>query len=250
MGNLPAPFQPTLGVVIWTWIVFIALFILLTKLVFPQIVKATADREAQIKKDLEDAERLRDESAAALAEQRELLASARGEAKAIVAEAREAADRERAAGGREDPAGTGRAARAGPPGDRRRARQGGRRRPARGGRHRAVGGRQGGRRPARRGRRPQDRRGVHRLDRQRGARVRDVTIARNYAEALLALAAQQRRTRGVGRAESTSRRRRSATPSIEAVLMSPRVPRERKVALVSEALAGRTRAPSRSSSPR
>lgn len=96
MGNLPAPFQPTLGVVIWTWIVFIALFILLTKLVFPQIVKATADREAQIKKDLEDAERLRDQSAAALAEQRELLAAARGEAKAIVTEAREAADRERA----------------------------------------------------------------------------------------------------------------------------------------------------------
>jgi F-type H+-transporting ATPase subunit b len=98
MNNLPAPFQPTLGVVIWTWIVFLALFVLLAKYVFPMIVKATADREAQIKKDLEDAERLRAESAAALEEQRQLLASARGEAKAIVTEAREAADRERAAG--------------------------------------------------------------------------------------------------------------------------------------------------------
>jgi F-type H+-transporting ATPase subunit b len=98
MNNLPAPFQPTLGVVIWTWIVFLALFVVLAKYDFPVIVKATADREAQIKKDLEDAERLRAESAAALEEQRQLLASARGEAKAIVTEAREAADRERAAG--------------------------------------------------------------------------------------------------------------------------------------------------------
>jgi F-type H+-transporting ATPase subunit b len=98
MNNLPAPFQPTLGVVIWTWIVFLALFVLLAKYVFPMIVKATADREAQIRKDLEEAERLRAESAAALEEQRQLLASARGEAKAIVMEAREAADRERAAG--------------------------------------------------------------------------------------------------------------------------------------------------------
>ena len=96
MENLPAPFQPTLGVVIWTWIVFIALFVLLAKYVFPMIVKATADREAQIKKDLDDAERLRAESAAALEEQRQLLASASGEASAIIAEARQAAERERA----------------------------------------------------------------------------------------------------------------------------------------------------------
>lgn len=95
MQNLPAPFQPTLGVAIWTWIVFLTLFFLLAWKVFPLIVKATADREAQIKKDLEDAERLRAESAAALEEQRQLLASARGEATAIIAEARQAAERER-----------------------------------------------------------------------------------------------------------------------------------------------------------
>lgn len=96
MQNLPAPFQPTLGVAIWTWIVFILLFILLAKTVFPTILKATTDREARIKKDLEDAERLRNETAAMVEEQRQLLASARGEATAIVAEAREAAERERA----------------------------------------------------------------------------------------------------------------------------------------------------------
>ncbi len=98
MGNLPAPFQPTLGVVIWSWVVFLMLLVLLTKLVFPPIMQATNDREAKMNKDLDDAERLRAESQAVLEEQRELLASARGEAQAIIAEARQAAERERAAG--------------------------------------------------------------------------------------------------------------------------------------------------------
>jgi F-type H+-transporting ATPase subunit b len=98
MGNLPAPFQPTLGVVIWSWVVFLMLLALLTKLVFPPIMQATNDREAKMNKDLDDAERLRAESQAVLEEQRELLASARGEAQAIIAEARQAAERERAAG--------------------------------------------------------------------------------------------------------------------------------------------------------
>jgi F-type H+-transporting ATPase subunit b len=98
MNNLPAPFQPTIGVAIWTWVVFLLLLVILAKLVFPPIMKSVADREAQIRKDLAEAERLRAESAAALDEQRELLASARGEAQAIIAEARQAAERERAIG--------------------------------------------------------------------------------------------------------------------------------------------------------
>lgn len=97
MSDLPAPFQPTIGLVIWTWVVFIGLFLLLRKFVFPPLVQMTADREASIKKQMDDAERLRNESAAALEEQRQLLASARGEATAIIAEARQAAERERAA---------------------------------------------------------------------------------------------------------------------------------------------------------
>ncbi|MGH7593215.1 MAG: F0F1 ATP synthase subunit B [Gemmatimonadales bacterium] len=96
MNNLPAPFQPTIGLVIWTWVVFIGLFLLLRKFAFPPLVQATVDREEAIKKQLADAERMRAESAALLEEQRQLLASARGEATAIVAEARQAAERERA----------------------------------------------------------------------------------------------------------------------------------------------------------
>jgi F-type H+-transporting ATPase subunit b len=97
MNDLPAPFQPTLGLFIWTIVVFVLLLIVLSKYVFPTLVQMTVEREAAIKQQMADAERLHAESAAALEEQRQLLASARGEALAIVAEAREAAERERAA---------------------------------------------------------------------------------------------------------------------------------------------------------
>jgi F-type H+-transporting ATPase subunit b len=96
-GGLPAPFQPTLGLVIWTWVVFIALLLVLAKFVYPGLVKMSADREATINQQLADAKRLQEEAKAGLEEQRGILADARGEAQAIVAEAREAAERERAA---------------------------------------------------------------------------------------------------------------------------------------------------------
>ena len=90
------PFSPTAGVFIWQLVVLAVLFFLLWKYMFPVILKMTEEREARIKKDLSDAEDARTSTAALLEEQRSLLASARGEAKAIVTEAREAADRERA----------------------------------------------------------------------------------------------------------------------------------------------------------
>lgn len=97
MDSLPAPFRLNPGLMIWTLVVFGILAVVLWKSLYPTILKATIDREARIKKDLDDAERLRAESAAALEEQRQLLASARGEATAIIAEARQAAERERSA---------------------------------------------------------------------------------------------------------------------------------------------------------
>jgi F-type H+-transporting ATPase subunit b len=96
-GGLPAPFSPTIGLFIWTFVVFIPFLWLLSKYVFPVIVKATADREAAITKQLADAEKTRAEAAGYLAEQRELLAAAHGEAQDIIAEARQAGDRERVA---------------------------------------------------------------------------------------------------------------------------------------------------------
>jgi F-type H+-transporting ATPase subunit delta len=67
--------------------------------------------------------------------------------------------------------------------------------------------------------------------------VRDVTIARNYAETLLALAEHGDGLEPWGTRIDTTAAAFS-TPTIEAVLMSPRVAREKKVALVADALTG------------
>ena len=42
---LPAPFRTNIGLIIWTWIVFIGLFLLLRKYAFPPIVRLTEERE-------------------------------------------------------------------------------------------------------------------------------------------------------------------------------------------------------------
>ena len=97
-GALPAPFQPTLGLVFWTWIVFLPLLFVLAKLVLPLIVRANVEREQAIAKSLADAAKMRADVESALEEQRQLLADARGEATAIMNEARQAAERERMMG--------------------------------------------------------------------------------------------------------------------------------------------------------
>jgi F-type H+-transporting ATPase subunit delta len=67
--------------------------------------------------------------------------------------------------------------------------------------------------------------------------VRPVTIARNYAETLFALAEQSGGAEAWGSLIDETAAAVS-TPSIEAVLMSPRVPKERKIAIVRQALHG------------
>lgn len=96
-GGLPAPFVPSSGLFIWNTVVFLALLIVLAKFVFPMLVKANVERENKINQQLADAEKMHVEAKAALEEQRQLLAGARGEAQAIVAEARNASEKERAA---------------------------------------------------------------------------------------------------------------------------------------------------------
>lgn len=65
--------------------------------------------------------------------------------------------------------------------------------------------------------------------------MRPVTIARNYAEALFALASKADAAEAWGELmEGTAAA--MSTPSIEAVLMSPRVPKERKIAIVLDAM--------------
>jgi F-type H+-transporting ATPase subunit b len=92
-----SPFEVNFGLFFWTWLVFIALFLLLKKYAWPAIVKATEERERAIARQLEEAESLNTESAARLAEQEKLLGEARSQAQQLVADARSVADQERTA---------------------------------------------------------------------------------------------------------------------------------------------------------
>ena len=94
-GGLPGPFQPTPALAVWTVVVFVVVFVILAKKIFPVIVRATADREETIRTQLAEAKQLHADAQAALEEQRQLLAGSRGEATAMLAEARQAAERER-----------------------------------------------------------------------------------------------------------------------------------------------------------
>jgi F-type H+-transporting ATPase subunit b len=92
---LPAPFQVNLGLIIWTWIVFVGLFLLLRKYAFPPIIRLTEERERKIASQLEGAQRANAEAQAALAEHKALLAGSKEEAGALLAEAKLVAQKER-----------------------------------------------------------------------------------------------------------------------------------------------------------
>jgi F-type H+-transporting ATPase subunit b len=95
-GTGPAsPFEVNFGLFFWTWLVFITLFLLLKRFAWPAIVKATEEREHAIAKQLEEAKTLNAEAAAHLAEQQKLLGEARSQGQQLLADAKQAADRER-----------------------------------------------------------------------------------------------------------------------------------------------------------
>ena len=94
-GGFDSPFQVNPGLIIWTWIVFISLFFLLKKFAWPPIVKLTEERERTIQKQLDDAERANTEAKETLEQHKQLMASSKEEARALVAEAKEMAEKER-----------------------------------------------------------------------------------------------------------------------------------------------------------
>ncbi len=94
-GGLSGPFAAEPGLIIWTWLVFIALFLLLRKYAWPPIVRLTEERERLIKQQLDEAEKVNAESKAALAEHRMLLEGAKGEARALINEAKAVGQKER-----------------------------------------------------------------------------------------------------------------------------------------------------------
>ena len=92
-----SPFEVNFGLIFWTWLVFIALLLVLKRFAFPAILKATEERERTIARQLQEAEKANTEAKALLEENRKLLAQSRTQAQSMVAEAKAAAEKERAA---------------------------------------------------------------------------------------------------------------------------------------------------------
>ncbi len=89
-----SPFAVNFGLFFWTWVVFLTLMFLLKKYAFPAILKVTEEREQAIAKQLAEAERANTEARGLLEENRKLLAAARTQAHAMMADAKTVAERE------------------------------------------------------------------------------------------------------------------------------------------------------------
>jgi F-type H+-transporting ATPase subunit b len=83
---------PSLGLMIWTLLVFVASMLLLRRFAFPAIRDALDRRQKSIEDAIDTAERTRVEADKLLAEYRERLTEARAQADEIVTRARRAAD--------------------------------------------------------------------------------------------------------------------------------------------------------------
>src|SRR4051794_1683547 len=84
--------SPVVGVMIWTLIVFGVTLLILWKVAFPRIAEALDKRQHMIEDSIDAAERTKREADELLAEYRERLSDARGQADDIVARARRTAE--------------------------------------------------------------------------------------------------------------------------------------------------------------
>ena len=84
--------QVTPGLMIWTIVLFLITLWVLKRYAFGPIQKMIDERRDQIRQSIEAADAARDESRKLLEEHRQLIAQARGEAEAILAEARRTRD--------------------------------------------------------------------------------------------------------------------------------------------------------------
>src|SRR3954453_21062773 len=76
------------GLMIWTIIFFVIVFLILRKYAFGAIQKAIDDRRGGSRRSIEAADEARDEAQRLLEEHRKLIAEARGQAESILSEAR------------------------------------------------------------------------------------------------------------------------------------------------------------------
>jgi len=87
---------PVGGLMFWTFVTFVLLFIILGWLVFPKITAAVEAREKALEEAIEGAKADREAAARALAEQQKGIEAARLEAQKIIVEGRQVGDKLRA----------------------------------------------------------------------------------------------------------------------------------------------------------
>jgi F-type H+-transporting ATPase subunit b len=83
--------KPSVGLMLWTLLVFVATMVLLAKVAFPRISQALERRQRTIEESIDTAQRTREEADRILAEYRARLTEARTQADEIVQRARHAA---------------------------------------------------------------------------------------------------------------------------------------------------------------
>jgi F-type H+-transporting ATPase subunit b len=84
--------SPNVGLMVWTLLLFLISMYVLAKLAFPRISEALDKRQKAIEDSIDAAERTRQEADSLLADYRERLKEARGQADEIVDRARKAAE--------------------------------------------------------------------------------------------------------------------------------------------------------------
>ncbi|MCY7378363.1 MAG: F0F1 ATP synthase subunit B [Gemmatimonadaceae bacterium] len=92
----PGLMSPNTGLMFWTVLIFVALFLVLRKFAFPVILASVEAREKALENALSSAKRDREAAALLLAEHRANLDASRAEGQKLIADARAAAERVRA----------------------------------------------------------------------------------------------------------------------------------------------------------
>ncbi len=83
------PFQPTPGLAIWSFAIFVLFFLIMKKYAFTPIAEALAKRENDIQEAIDQAKKTREEMANMKSENEKLLAQAREERSKILQEAKD-----------------------------------------------------------------------------------------------------------------------------------------------------------------
>jgi F-type H+-transporting ATPase subunit b len=91
-AEAPNPILPETNEIIWGFLSFMVLFVLMAKFAFPAVQKSMQARTNRIRKDLDDAERLKSEANTILDQYKAQLQDAKNEANRIIEEARQTAD--------------------------------------------------------------------------------------------------------------------------------------------------------------